>query len=278
MADFDTQGTAPATPTAVDTSASSIPGQTAPQGATPPASPTGGQPGTPPGATAGAPGEGWVPSYRLREQRDSFARQVAEREASIRAQYEARIQEHERKIQALAGFGPQPNPEIEAVRQQFAQLYPGLAKLDDKAVERLLQMTEQFGDVQEQNEHYWQSYGQSKVSELFELAKADVGQELSDAGKQRLHTALVGYVQSSPQNQIAYSRDPNFIREFWKAWSSDFIEPVRRVSAASAQGRAGLPAVQDVPGQVRTQPVTQPGNIDERLAMSWQGYQQTRKP
>jgi hypothetical protein len=278
VADFDTQGTAPATPTAVDTSASSTQGQTAPQGATPPAIPTGGQSGTPPGATAGAPGEGWVPSYRLREQRDTFARQVAEREAALRAQYEAQIAESNKKIQALAGFGPQPNPEVDAVRQQFAQLYPGLARLDDKAVERLLQISEQFSDVEEQNNHYWQTYGQSKVNELFDLAKADIGTELTDAGKQRLHTALVGYVQSSPQNMAAYSRDPNFVKEFWKAWSSDFIEPVRRVSAASAQGRAGLPAVQDVPGQIRTQPAQQPGTLDERLAMSWNSYQQTRKP
>lgn len=278
MSEFDPSAqSAPATSSAVDPQVPATSGQTAPQGATPPGTSTGGQPGSQPGATSGAPGEGWVPSYRLRQQREAYERQVAEREAHIRAEYERRLDETNQKLRVLAGFGDQPNPEVEAVKQQFAQLYPGLARLDDSAVERLLQMAERAGDFEQQNDHYWQSYGQQRVSQLFEMAEKDIGTPLTEQGKARLHSALVGYVQSSPEAQVAYARDPNFVAEFWKAWSSDFIEPVRRVSSASAQGRAGQPVVQDIPGQIRTQPAQQPGNIDERLSMGWNSYQQNRR-
>lgn len=279
MSDIDpTQETVTATPTTVDTTATSTQSQAAPQGATPPATPTSGQPGSATSPTSGAPGEGWVPSYRLREQREALARQVQEREASLRAHYDSQLQDLNKKLQVLAGVAPGPNPEVEGVKQQFAELYPKLAKLADADVDRLLQVMERVGDFEQQNDHYWQSYGQQRVANLFELAEKDIGQPLTDAGKERLHSALVGYVQSSPQAMEAYSRDPNFISTFWKAWSSDFIEPVRRVAGATAQGRAGLPAVQDVPGQVRTTPASKPDNLDDRLAMGWTSYQQTKKP
>lgn len=279
MSDFDpTQGTAPATSTAVDTPASATATQTAPPGATNPAPSFGGQPTAQPAATSGAPGsEATIPSHVLRERTQRYNAAINEarqREAAL----EARLQEAEKRVQALAGFGPQPNPEVDQVKQQFAQLYPGLARLADIDPDRLLQALQRMGDFEQQNDHYWQSYGYSRLNELFDLAAKDVGQELSQAGKARLHSALIGYIQSSPEAEVAYARDPNFVKEFWKAWSSDFIEPVRRVSAAGAQTRAGVPLPQDTPGQVRTQPAQQPQNLDERLAMSWTAYQQSRKP
>lgn len=278
MSEFDQSSqSVPATPSTVDTSAPSIPGQTAQQPATSAAPATGGQSGTPPTATGGAPGEGWVPSYRLREQRAAYERQVAEREAAIRADYDRRLEETNQKLRILAGVAEPANPEVQAVKQQFAQLFPGLARLDDSAVERLLQMVEQSGDLEQQNKHYWESYGHQRVSQLFEMAEKDIGTPLTEAGKARLHSALVGYVQSSPEAQVAYARDPNFVSDFWKAWSSDFIEPVRRVSSATAQARAGQPVVQDIPGQIRTQPPAQPGNLDDRLSMGWNSYNQNKR-
>ncbi len=281
MSDFDqsfTQPSAPATPTAVDTPAPAITGQTAPQGATIPATATGGQPGTSPATTGGAPGEGWVPSYRLREQREALERQVAERERNIQANYEARIREAEQKIRALAGFEPPANPEVETVKNQFAQLFPALAKLtDDKKVEALLQLVEQSQDYEQQTNHYWQSFAQQRVGQLYQLAEQDIGQQLSEAARGRLHASFRSYVESSPEAMQAYTSDPQFVSNFWKAWSSDFIEPVRRVSAASAQTRAGMPIPQDTPGVPRTSGPANPQGIDERLNAGWAQYINTRR-
>lgn len=276
--DVTSQPSVPATPTADNSSTPTTQAYTAPQGATPPATPTGAQPGSQPAATSGAPGEGWVPPHRLRETREQVERQARAYVERLQAEHQAKIAEYENKVRALAGFGPQPDPEVETVKSQIAELFPQLKTLSPEKVEAILQLAERAGDLEQQNDHYWQTYGQRAVDNLYSMAEKDLGQELSQDAKFQLHQSLVGYVQSSPETMRAYTTDPNFIPNFWKAWSSNFIEPARRVAAASAQGRAGLPVPQDIPGQIRTTPMQKPSNLDERLALGWAGYNSSRRP
>jgi hypothetical protein len=192
-------------------------------------------------------------------------------------EFKTREQEYQAKIQALAGFGPKPNPEVEAVRDQFGNLYPGLAKLEKRAAD-LLQMIERSGDMDAQSSHYWTNYGQQAVNKLFAAAEADLGQPLNEEGKAYLHAQFVGFIQSSPERVNSYASDPGFVDQYWKAFSSNFIDPVRRVSAASAQGRIQTPLPQDTSAAApRIGGPEKPANLEDRVSRSWTAYQQTAK-
>ncbi len=280
MADFDPNVAQPAVP-AIQTTAdtpvpatqgtpSMAPTSTVPQGTAP------AQGGSQAPAT-GAPGDGWVPSYRVRETRESVLREAKAYFDQQRQAFEQEKAELNKKIQALAGFGPQADPEVDGVRDQFGRLYPGLSKLEQRA-DQIFQMLEQAGDMQSQTNHYWTSYGQNAVNQLFSSAEADLGAPLTDESKRTLHASFVGYIQSSPELVNTYASNPNFAKEYWKAFSSSFIDPVRRVSAASAQGRTQVPLPQDTPAAApRVGQPEKPSSLEDRVNRSWTAYNQTKR-
>ena len=243
-------------------------------------------PATPPVATpaaatpaASTPPDGYVPSYRLRETREAAIREAqqswAQREAQIRAEGE----QYKKQLQALVGVQPSNvNPEVDAVRQQFAKLYPGLAKMEEQS-KQLEQLLERSGDLESQTQHYWQVYGRQTTDRLFTKAAEAVGSPLNEEGKRLLHQAFVGYVQSSPENSDRYSSDPTIVDDFLKAFSSGFIDPARRAASAAIPGRANIPLPQDSPGgALRPAGPPQMKNLDERADAAWALYQQTAKP
>lgn len=279
--DFDstsTQPSAPATPTAVDTPSSATMSTPVAQPTTNAAPATPPAPGSSQAPATGAPGEGWVPSWRLREQRENVLREARGFLEQKQREYEAREAELNKKIQALAGFGPQPDPEVETIKSQFYQLFPWAKNLDENKVQALLQMAERTSDIDAQTQHYWTNYGQQNVSKLFSLAEADIGRPLTEEAKAHLHEQFVAFVKSSEQRTNAYASDPSFVESYWKALSSNFIDPVRRVSAASAQDRAGLPVPQDTPAAAPRMGLPEKhGNLDDRVARSWTAYQQSKR-
>ena len=254
----------PSTPPAAATSAAP-----APQSATPAA--------TPAAATSAAP-EGYVPSYRLRETREAAIREAQQQQATKEAEWHARYTEMERKFQALAGVTPPANPEVEAVRGQFGQLYPGLTKIEERAQD-ILGILERAQDIESQNNHYWQSYGRQTMDRLFSHAQESLGAPLTDEGKRQLHASFVGFVQSSPELTARYTNDPTLVQEFWKQFTSSFIDPVRRVASAGIAGSVAPRALpQDTPGGApRATPAPQPANLDERASSAWAMYQQNAK-
>lgn len=279
MAEFDpnvSQPSASATPTADSTPVPATQGTpSAPATITQGQGPAPVQGGTQAPAT-GAPGEGWVPSHRLRETRESVLREARAYFEEQKRAFEAEKAQLNAKIQALAGFGPQPDPEVEGVRDQFGRLYPGLSKLEQHA-DRIFQVLDRAGDMESQANHYWSSYGQNATNQLFDAAAADLG-ELSDEAKRSLHASFVGYVQSSPELVNAYANNPNFAKEYWRAFSSSFIEPVRRVSAAQAHGRTQVPLPQDTPAAPpRVGMPEKPGDLDDRVSRSWTAYNQSKR-
>lgn len=260
------------------TSSATTPAETAQPVATPQApaaSPITGQAQAPATGVPQAP-EGYVPSYRLRE-----AREAAERQAN--ATHQAEIQrirqeadQYRRQLHSLVGVQQPQNPEVDAVRNQFAQLYPGLAKMEERSAQ-LEQLLERAGDLESQTSHYWQSYGRQSMDRLFSHAAESMGAPLTDEGKRALHSAFTGFVQSSPELTERYSSDPTLVEDFWKAFSSSFIDPVRRTAAAGIQGRAagmqGLP--QDAPsGAPRPAPAPSATSLEDRAALGWAQYQQ----
>lgn len=273
MSDFDpnvSQPT-PATPSVDSTPAPAIQGAPTPSG-------TPGSPAVPAQAPATGVPEGYVPSYRLRETREAaqreYQRAIAERDAA----YQREVAEWRQKAQALAGFGPQPDPEVETVKSQFAKLFPGLARLDESKVDAILQLLDRAGDLEAQTDHYWRSYASSAVSRLFSVAEQDLGQALTDEAKATLQAQFTGYIQSDPRLINMYASDPTFVERYWKAFSSNFIDPVRRISAAGAQTRAQAPLPQDGRGGIpATAPAVKPQGLEDRVNLAWETYNRTKR-
>lgn len=243
--------------------------QTAP--ATPPAAPGGSQ-----APATGAPGEGWVPSYRVRETREAAYREAQAHYNQQMQQIQAEYERVQNQLRALVGVQSPQNPQVDVVRKQFAQLFPGLAKLEDKYgdIEGILARA---GDFETQNQHYWQVYGRQSMDRLFNLAQETYGQPLNEEQKRSLHTSFLGFVQSSPEMSQRYANDPSIVEDYWKVFSASFIDPARRSATAQVTSRVpgGLP--QDTPaGAPRPTPTPQPSNLDERAAQAWAAYQHSQ--
>lgn len=247
--------------------------------ATPVATPTfSGSGSAAPAPTHSVP-EGYVPSYRLRETREAAVREAQSQWSQKEQQYQAQLQQIQSQLHALVGVQQPANPEVTAVRQQFGQLYPGLSALEERAND-LMSIIERANDLESQNSHYWQSYGRQTMDKLFTHAQDSLGAPLTDEGKRQLHSSFVGFVQSSPEMTERYANDPSIVEDFWKTFTSSFIDPVRRTQQAGIQARAGavtnLP--QDTPsGAPRSTPAAAPANADERAAQAWALYNQLKK-
>jgi hypothetical protein len=256
-----------ATPQA--TPAPATPGAFAPQAVTPPAAPV---------SATTEDRSNWVPPYRIRETRESALREAQAQYAQREAQIRQEADRYKEQVQRLVGVGPQPDPEVDAVRQQFGKLYPGLSKLEERTAQ-LEALLERAGDLESQTSHYWTAYGRQTVDRLFETAQAAIGAPLTEEGKRMLHSSFVGFVQSSPEMTERYANDPSIVNDFVKAFTSGFIDPARRAASATVTGRAANTALpQDTPGGApRVQPGPQPTNMDERAAQAWTMYQQTHR-
>jgi len=226
-------------------------------------------------ATSGAPGDGWVPSYRVRETREAALREAETRFSAREAEFNRQLEQYQNQLRALVGVQPPQDPQLDQVKQQFGGIYPGLAKLEEKAAQ-LEALLERAGDIESQTNHYWQTYGRQTMDNLFKAAEASLGSPLSDEGKRALHSSFVGFVQSSPELTQRYASDPTIVEDFWKAFSTSLIDPVRRNAGAQVATRAA--AVQSLPqdtpgGTPHAQGAPKPANLDERVAMGWAQYQ-----
>lgn len=255
-----------------------IPTPSAPTPATP--APHAAAPATPTAPQAPATGvpEGYVPSYRLRETREAALREARELLSAAEQRYQAQLAEQQQKIAALAGFAPpsQSDPQIDAVKQQFSKLYPGLAKIEQRAadIERYI---EQAQNLEAQTSHYWQNYGRQQVDRLTSLAQESIGAPLNEEGKRVLVNSFIGFVQSSPEMTARYEEDPTLVEDFWKSYQSNFIDPVRRSNAANVAQRVpqGLP--QDSPsGAPRATPAPQLNGLDDRANAAWTYFNNLR--
>jgi hypothetical protein len=188
-------------------------------------------------------------------------------------QIRAEAEQYKRQLHSLVGVQPPRNPEELAVRNQFAQLYPGLAKMEERAAQ-LEDLLERSGNLEQQNEHYWKSYGRQTVDRLFDEASKSIGSPLTEEGKRLLHSSFVGWVQSSPELVDRYTNDPTIVQDFLKGFGSSFFDPIRRTASASIPGRANVALPQDSPsGAPRVPGPPQPKDLDERVAQGWALFQ-----
>lgn len=230
-----------------------------------------------PQATSGEDRSSWVPPHRLRETREAAQREFQSEMSRRESAYQEQLRQRDAQLQALVGVTPRQPSESDAVRQQFAALFPKLAKLEERG-EDVFGLLERSGDLEAQAEHYWQQYGKQTMDRLFNLANTSMGGPLSDEAKRSLHSSFVGFVQSSPEMKARYESDPTIVNDFWKAFTSSFIDPVRRSATATVTGRTMTATPQDTPGGApRATPAVKPADMDERAAQAWALYQQHAK-
>lgn len=214
---------------------------------------------------------GYVPSFRIRETRDQYEARLAASNAEIE-QWKA-------KVQALTGVTPQTRSEEDTVREQLYKVVPDLKEILEMR-EQLKQMASQKEDYAQQNQHYWNSYNRTQMDRLFKTASDSYdGQPLSDVQKRSLQASFVGWASSDPVLADRYQSDPTLIDQFWKEFSSSFIDPARRSATATAAGRAASGLPQDTPsGGLRTTGVPpEPKDLDDRVGNAWAAFNQIKQ-
>src|SRR5882672_4247790 len=132
--------------------------------------------------------DGYVPSYRIRETREAAIREANEQFSQREAQYQAHLNQIQSQLHALVGVQPPPNPEVHAVKSQFSQMFPNLAKLEERGVD-VLGLLDRAGDLENQNSHYWQSYGRQTMDRLYDHASQALGGPLNEEAKRNLHSS-----------------------------------------------------------------------------------------
>jgi len=228
-------------------------------------------------ATSSVP-DGYIPRYRYNEatQRAEQAQAAIKQYESQMAQVKSELDRYRSQVQALVGVTPQQTTEADAIKQQFFQLFPWAKTLESRFgdFEGLL---EKGTAMEDQVNHYWTSYGTQTMDRLFKMANDSLGTPLTDEGKRLLHSQFVGFLESSPELQNRYATDPTVVEDFWKTFTSNFVDPTRRASAAGVQSRAvaGARLPQDtISGTPQTSSAPKLNGLDERAAAAWAEFQQ----
>lgn len=184
-------------------------------------------------------------------QRERKARQDYERRV---ADAEARAAERERQVAALTNTRTPTKEEadVEAIRERFAQLFPGLAKLTEEQIDRLMEVADRGEQLEATTTNYWTNHGRNMLASVHSDIAKELG-DLSDRQKKRINAA---YVQEAEQDPNFLARheagDPTLIKEFVKNYLDDFVEPVRRkVTQSEVSRQRPVPFGKDrsIPGQ-----------------------------
>lgn len=269
MSDVNVSSNAPAEATPSAPAAAPAPAApAAPVTATP-------NPGTQAPATGApqSPGEGWVPSYRIREDRERMQREFNQQLTARENDWKTKYDQTQAQIRALVGVNPPQNPEVDQIKSQFFQVFPEAKELLENAA-KYKEMLERSGDYDAVIDQTWRSYGRTITDRLFSKASELYGGQLNDEGKRFIHKAFVQHVQSSPENYARYQEDPSIVDDFVKEMATGLVDPIRRTASAGLGNRAGIPLPQDSPGALpRPAGAPQPRDLDERVANAWAAYQ-----
>lgn len=162
-----------------------------------------------------------------------------QKERKARQDLEKRVEElstnyeRERKrMKLLVSDNPQSEDEEAAdqIRQQFAKVFPGLAKLTDEQIDRVLKASESAGSAEEVVNHHWQQHAQRTVANVVEgIAEAAGVDKFSDRQTRRIETLFTQFVDSDKANLARYIKgDETLIQEFIDSYTEDFVTPAKR--------------------------------------------------
>lgn len=160
------------------------------------------------------------------------------REASNRLRTaEAQITQMRQQIAALTGVQlPDRNdqdPESQAIRSQFAKMFPGLAKLEAMAdkLEKLTGIDPET--ITAQHEYQWTVLGNRTLQTLTEKMQETLGGDLSPFARRQLAHGFAAWIQSDDTLGERYAmQDPTLIAEYIKEYQTGVLDPFRRKATA----------------------------------------------
>ncbi len=169
--------------------------------------------------------------------KERAARQASE--AAV-ATHQAELAQERRRVQALAGVNPKSDADTEAdeVRAKFGQLFPGLAKLSDAQIEKLLSVADRADSLEEATASQWDRHGRKMLSTVVDAFAKELGGELTDRQIAKLKKAYVAEAEENPEFLARHEQgDPTLVAEFVKDFAADFLEPARRKALANQLDR-----------------------------------------
>lgn len=212
----------------------------------PAATPTGGQPSAPaPGApaTVTPPTPPAAPAFTYKEDRSKWVPSHVVRERTEAYEKVQRELDYERRrVAALSGvtMPTAADPESDAVRAQFAKLYPGLAKLEAMADKLEKAGNFDYDGIRSSQQQVWDRTANQVLQTLADKVKSTYGGgELPPKTLQRITTAFISEVENDPEMRARYEAgDGSLIDDFIKDYTGSVLDPFRRASAATAAANA----------------------------------------
>lgn len=200
-----------------------------------------GQPSTAP-APAAQPNA--QPSqFTYKEDRSNWVPPHVQRRYVDEAQRYQRELEYERqRVAALSGVkppAPPPDPEADAIRQQFLKLFPEMKELMD-ARDKLKPWMEmdpkEIQELRTSQQQAWELHG-GQVLDLFEqkLRTAYGSAELKPEAVAMVQRMFVSTVETDPDLRARYDRgDLRVIDDFINAYKQGLLDPFHRSTTAAA--------------------------------------------
>ena len=184
---------------------------------------------------------------RQTEPRDQGLIRDLQSERKARQALELRIKElsdqqtarDQRLTHAIAGTTP-VDAEEKQIREAFAQLYPGLAKLTDEQIGKLLALSEKAQTFEETSTHIWDKHSRQMIDSVIGKVAERLGGKDGKLSDRQRKAVVRFYVGEAEADENFLSRhtdgDPTLVDEVVNAFVEDWFEPARRsVTATEVQ-------------------------------------------
>lgn len=153
---------------------------------------------------------------------------------------QAELAQVRKQMQALAGITPKDDAEQEfdAIRAQFAKVFPGLAKLTDAQIEKLMGVADKADSLSEATTHHWQRHGSTMLDALEKAVVDEIGGDLTERQKKALTQAYVNEAQTNDDFLKKHEAgDLDQLTAFAKEWVGDWMTAASRKVTKNAVGQ-----------------------------------------
>lgn len=217
----------------------------------------------------------WIPDTRFKEVNTGYQTEKQKRET-----LERDLATAQGRIQALAGVNPKAPEEAEAeeIKAAFAKMFPGLAKLGDEQIAKLLSVAEHSDKLAETTQNYWRNHGRQMIGKAHERIAEDLGGgDLTPAQQKRIAREYIAFIE---ENDGAIDRheagDEKLIEEFTKAFLGDWKDSIRRsVTSQETSRRPPLPSGKGrtaIPVQRKKIDFNDPKAVEDAMVESYRDH------
>lgn len=232
-----------------DSKVGSAPDGQKPDGQKPDAAKPDGQKQEPnPGTRTGQPNNGQGdddPRYKgllAETQKERAARQALEKQVKDLV---GKLEGQNKHLRRAAGVEDvnEADQEVEEIKARLLQVMPGLAKLSDAKLDRLLAMVD---TLEETTQHYWGKHGLNSLQGVEKKIAESFG-DLSDRQVKAVRAAFVTEVEMNPEFAKQYKAEPEkVIEQFAKDWIEDWFDSSkRRITAQELERNRRVPGARD---------------------------------